>query len=163
MPLITPDDLKAELVGFSIGPTTVPSSYAVDDYIDEIEAEVRALWVGADGVWPTDPTADAALYPKLTVLLGTKWRFLDAKYTAASTTQTPDSLTQARLAYNDRLRRIKDIAGGTATVVQQANSGPLVGLTTHGPITGSSFSEWTERRDRSLRYGVRVARGWTQW
>lgn len=159
MPLVTVSDVLAELgPAYEITATTAPSDTDVEQFIAQIEAEVSALWSGAGGAWPVAGAA-AAVYPTLTILLGVKWRYLDAVFSASSTAMTPDAVAQARLAYNDRLNRIARVVSGSEAVTDTLIAGdvPQVAVAAHGPMWGSSFGEWTQRRD------WRTSGRWGEW
>lgn len=163
MALITAADVATD-TGLTINSTSKPTDTAVSGFIDEIENEVKAVWLGCGCTWPTDDSPPAT-YAKLTVLLGAKWRLLDVKYTLASAAMTPDAVAQARLAYNDRVKRISQICVGATQADASISTGPLVGAAVTGSISGSDLGEWTERRDRTLRrpfrpFGWRGFSGW---
>ena len=141
-------DLVSDLPTITISDSSKPSTTDVQGFIDEIENEVEAIWIGSGCVWP--PTNIE--FAKFTVLLGARWRVLDVKFSLASAAMTPDAATQARLAYNDRLKRIAQVCVGASEADASVSTGPIVGeLVGVRPVSGSDLGEWTERRDRSLR------------
>lgn len=158
MALISADDVSVE-TRLTFTDTSQPSSADVDGFISEIEAEVSSLWNAAGGAWPPAAGTAAEDYGKLCERLGVKVRTYEVKFGLTSLAGTPDSLAQARLAYNDRLKRIPDVlAAIPGPVLEGAPAvGPLrVGYPSTGHLRGSSFDEWTRRRD--WRTGAIAAR-----
>lgn len=160
MALITIDDLAAELAPFTVG-TGTPDEDETQQYINDVDAEVRALVLGYGGTWP--PSTDAAAnFVRLTEISGVKAEWLDNRYQLAQT--PPDALTRAREDYQRRLARLPTVVKGMEAAAADAgdtsSDGPLVvrGCERRGP---RDFGVWTEAR-ASHHHGY-APRGWLPW
>lgn len=153
--LVTRADVEAELPGLTIEDDTEPNAAQVDQYLADIIGEVTAILLSADpGVtMPTSALSAEAVFVRRTILEGARWMVLRAKYALTSSSGQSADIAEARNAYNDRLRRLPQIA--SALVIIEEPTSPPVDADPDGPIiagmkeTGrmyESAEEWTERR-----------------
>lgn len=163
MSIVVLDDVRNELPGLVLSPTTMPNETQVTGFIGNIESEVRAQLEACVAPWPADGTS-AAAYLKRTILEGVRWLTLRAKFAlSSSASQSPD-IDRAYKAYMDRIGDICDIARSiTNTVDTQAGQAPArriptVAPTDLQPILSGTFNEWTQAVDivdqqrQSIRY-----------
>ena len=153
MAIVTLADVRAELPTVEIAPGTVPSEAQVERYMQQIEAETRALFAGcrSAATWPTDATSDQAIALKRVILVGVKYLTLDAKYTYTRGAMTPEALDRARTDYTEAKRSICGIAAGlaaSAPLSEQATYYPVIHVQDGAPALSGSLHDWTLARDR---------------
>lgn len=147
--MITLADVREALPYVDIGLDTTPTEDQVDKYITTTEGEVRVLLVSAGGVWPTDPTSDAATFLHRTILEGVKELTLRAIYGQTADDGVPSEVEAAATAYKDRLAMLPKIAKGMkqeTNTTSGARSTPLVAYPFGSPALNGSFADWTKAR-----------------
>lgn len=146
MPVIDFDEVRAYLPTLRLSPTSEPNQLQVEQYIIDIESEVRATILAFGGTWPTDPTTPAYQYMRLVVITGVIWMVMRAKYALFGDQGMPTEVNNARIAYESRLKRLGEM-GVTAIIQGGSGAGydvPVLADDDSVPIGHLSFAEWTE-------------------
>lgn len=156
---VTLAEVKDYLPQMVINTTSKPSEAQVSGMITNITAEVRARLQACGAVWPADPASDPAIFLKQTIMEGIIYSVLRARFMLTKGAMQPEEVSNARTAYNDRLKVICDVARGVQSAQTSEVAGvwwPTLGWAGDTPNLTGDFFDYTMQRDADANRASRT-------